>query len=181
MVLQTAAALLLGCTALASASTNGTAPLGIVNGDPTDYEQWRGMLAVRSTGLCSGVAISPHVVLSAEHCCRSPVHEYSIEAGADVFSDSKIDYGSVRQLANAPFGDLCMLHLERRVNLYTVYQNSSTRPPTTTTFTDISVAVTSRGFVLAPQLPDDVPYYDIASQDDIKNDESTTLVGYGPS
>ena len=41
-----------------------------VNGDPTDYAQWRGTVAVRSAaGLCSGVVIDHRVLLSAAHWC----------------------------------------------------------------------------------------------------------------
>lgn len=106
--------------ATASATTNGTAKnLGIVNGDPTGYTQWKGMLAVRSSGgLCSGVAISPEIVLSAEHCCRAATTSYEILGGADINNGAGIDYGGVRQLAihtanGRPVGDLCMLHLEK--------------------------------------------------------------------
>lgn len=102
--------------AAATAQKNGTVqpPLGIVNGDPTGYTQWRGMLAVRSSrGLCSGVAISPEVVLSAAHCCLDPPGLYSIEGGADIMNGGAVHYGGVRQLANRPGQDLCILHLEK--------------------------------------------------------------------
>lgn len=105
------------CAASAMATTNDTKPsVGIVNGDPTEYKQWRGMLAVRSSGLCSGVAISPDIVLSAEHCCRAPAGDYAIEGGADILNGAAggvIDYGGVRQVASRPRNDLCMLHLEK--------------------------------------------------------------------
>lgn len=104
--------------ASAAAATNGTKKLGIVNGDPTGYTQWKGMLAVRSSGgLCSGVAISRDIVLSAEHCCRAAVASYEILGGADINNGGVVDYGGVRQLAihtvnGRPVGDLCMINLQ---------------------------------------------------------------------
>lgn len=87
--------------------------LNIVNGDPTNYKQWRGTLALRSSvGLCSAVAIDSYVLLSAAHCCEKIASDYEVIGGGNInIPESTIKYGGLIQHKRAPFGDLCMVHL----------------------------------------------------------------------
>jgi len=66
----------------------------IVNGTPTNYESWQGVIALMWEGnlACSGTLIDPEVVLSAGHCISNsslddPIEnpgKLSIAGGADV-------------------------------------------------------------------------------------------------
>jgi hypothetical protein len=115
LVWASVVAVVCGSSSFNPIALNYTAPnLGVVNGDPTGYTQWRGVLAFRSdAGLCTSVAISPSVLLSAAHCCREAPSAYTILGGADINAKSStVEFAtSVEKLAIAPFGDLCMVKL----------------------------------------------------------------------
>jgi len=78
------------------------APDGIINGTPTNYESWQGVVGVVwiddewGAVACSGSLIAPDVVLTAGHCVwnassgmdfRTTPEEYEIRGGPDVYTD----------------------------------------------------------------------------------------------
>jgi V8-like Glu-specific endopeptidase len=88
-----AAALLLGASGASPAGCDGLPPqavaphpdgAGIVNGVPTNYETWQGVIAliwVDVGFICTGTLIDPEVVLSAGHCVYLP------DAGIDFVTE----------------------------------------------------------------------------------------------
>eukprot|EP00004_Rigifila_ramosa_P001277 TRINITY_DN1119_c0_g1_i3.p1 TRINITY_DN1119_c0_g1~~TRINITY_DN1119_c0_g1_i3.p1 ORF type:complete len:256 (-),score=50.50 TRINITY_DN1119_c0_g1_i3:79-762(-) len=85
----------------------------IVDGWETNYESFRGVVAVKSSlGLCSGTLIDPEIVLTAWHCLTSNFASYEIIGGADI-NTAPIHYGGVR--TGAGRWDIAVLHLERPV------------------------------------------------------------------
>lgn len=110
MKLALSACAVVGVKGALSINNNSNSSLTIVNGDPTEYKQWRGTVAVRSSGLCSGVLIDPVVVLSAAHCCRDAVSSIRIQGGSNV-QNAPIAYPPVIDKRTQESSDLCMLHL----------------------------------------------------------------------
>ena len=81
---------------------------GIVNGTPTNYESWTGVVALSSqdgSGMCTGTLIGPGVVQTAGHCVYKPSAgidhasspaDYRVSGGANVITNPII-------IANADF------------------------------------------------------------------------------
>lgn len=122
-----------------------TAPLceddtheGIVNGTPTNYESWQGVIALMWEGhlACTGTLIDPEVVLSAGHCILNssldidPIEnpgQLSIAGGADV-NTSPIHLGFAESIVVHPdydsddfSADLSMIKLSSPVSSVPAY------------------------------------------------------------
>ena len=60
-----------GCDGVGGDAVLTGSPSGIVGGTETNFETWKGVVAlVSDEGLCSGALIAPRVVLTAGHCVK---------------------------------------------------------------------------------------------------------------
>jgi secreted trypsin-like serine protease len=96
--------LLLSACAAESTSNVGSTRQAIVGGVPDDATESAVFIVVRAgskDGFCSGVVVSPHVVLTAAHCASSDAH-YRIFLGADYDRAKADDSDFVEVVRNVP-------------------------------------------------------------------------------
>jgi len=72
---------------------------GIVNGTPTNYASWKGVIAVQGNqSLCTGALIDPEVVLTAGHCVYYPsdgINYASNPSQVTIYGGSNLYSGAV--------------------------------------------------------------------------------------
>jgi hypothetical protein len=122
---------------LASGAAGGPHSSGIVGGEPTDYESWKGVVALVANGTfaCTGTLIDEQVVLSAAHCVYAPViginhmdkpEALRIVGGADLGAGA-VPLSRVLEIETHPSwdglrgADLSLLRLEGKVDSVASY------------------------------------------------------------
>ncbi|MFO8073985.1 MAG: trypsin-like serine protease [Polyangia bacterium] len=119
----------------------GDPGLGIVGGEATNYETWKGVVALFSDySLCSGTLIDPEVVLTAGHCVYLPSEGIDlvsnpsglqIVGGADLYNQGAISLADAQDVVKHPDWngnvqdqdavDLALVYLDSPVSLVESY------------------------------------------------------------
>ncbi len=116
----------------------GTYLPGIVGGQGTGFNSWKGVLAVHGSdvgSLCTGVLIDPEVLLTARHCVYSPAQDIDyvsnvgplmILGGADLRTAEMFPASDVEDVVPYPESDpdtpdLALLELSKPVTNLEIY------------------------------------------------------------
>jgi hypothetical protein len=137
-----------GCAVENDWQVNSDHPSAIIDGDPTNYRSWEGVIGLEfstplGTVMCTGVLIDPAIVLTAAHCVYSK--DASVDAIEEpqllrVLGGAKMDifYSTAAQVTKHPTWegdidtltsvDLALIRLQTPVRSVEYYAIGDTQP-----------------------------------------------------